>query len=164
MKNVNPGTIVCLDNKVYIVKKKLGVLQCWHCAMLPNCQAYLAEHMFTACFDFLIHNPINSHEAGLILRKPFKLTKKNVEKHWPQHSVIEVNGEVGIVVTNYDTHKHNLAFTCANCLLQGSDDNCRNFRCLPTERRDCLSTILLPIETAIYYNLIQVIKIDKYND
>lgn len=162
MDNAKPGTIVYVDNKVYVVKKKVGVSQCWHCVMLSNCQAYLAEHMFTPCFDFLIHNPINSEEAGLILRHPFMLNKRNMGKHWPSHSVVEIDGNVGIVVTNLDMLKHDLYFSCTNCMLNGYD--CGDFRCLPTERRDCLSTILLPIETAIYHNMVQVINTDKYND
>lgn len=162
MDNAKPGTIVYVDNKVYVVKKKVGVSQCWRCVMLSNCQAYLAEHMFTPCFDFLIHNPINSEKAGLILRHPFMLNKRNMGKYWPRHSVVEIDGKVGIVATYLNMYKHNLAFTCANCILCGS--NCNEFRCLSSERRDFLSTIIVPIETAISHNMVQVINTDKYND
>lgn len=162
MENAKPGTIVYVNDEVYIIKRKLGPFQCRRCAMLKTCRDHWLKEMHAKCFYFLCRNPINPEDAALILRKPFKLTVENMGKYWPQHSVLEWDGEVGIIVTNHDMYRYNLFCSCSNCILFGH--GCNNFRCTTAERGDGLSTVLMPIEMAIFHKMVQVIKTNKNND
>lgn len=162
MNNVNPGTIVYVDNEVYIVKKKVGVYQCYHCALLKACQEFVAEHLFSRCFDFLISNPNNSEKGGLILRKPFQLTKESVGRVWPIHSVIEWNEKVGIVVERDEMREALLPFGCKDCILRRC--SCADFPCMPDERKDHKNIVVLSLEWAHKLKSVKIIYTDNNND